>query len=246
MIQNSKLKNAPLKEVILEVTWEENIDEFGNKFDKGFELAQGSFSEKIKPSFPIHKKLTTNNQTINFGTPIHQYWTEEAEWPVIQHGQGILTINQVEEKYTWEEFKNLVLNIIEELHKSYNYPLKFNSITLEYLDAFDLNRETNIFNFIEDNLQTSVNTRYELPGKLSNIKINRRYTQEDGSWLNINISDAVNNLNDNYAIIMLTTATKEITTENDIFEKELDALHDLCSNVFKTILDKKFYGSLNQ
>ncbi|MFV8327526.1 hypothetical protein, partial [Flavobacterium sp. ZS1P14] len=53
----NKLKNAPLKEVIVEISWEENVDEFGNKFDLGFELAQGKFSEIIKPWFPIHKKL---------------------------------------------------------------------------------------------------------------------------------------------------------------------------------------------
>lgn len=244
-MQNNKLKNAPLKEVILEVTWEESIDEFGNKFDKGFELAQGSFFEKIKSSFPIHKKLTNNNQSLIYGNPIHQYWTQETEWPVIQHGQGILTINQVEEKYTWNDFKDLVIVIIEELNKSYSSLLKFNSITLEYLDAFDLNKETDLFNFIENKLQTSVNTKYELPGELSNIKINRRYTQPNGAWLDINISDAVNNIDDNNAIIMLTTATKEITKECEIFN-ELESLHDLCSNVFKTILDKQFYGSLNQ
>lgn len=245
MIRNTKLKNAPLKEVILEVTWEENIDEFGNKLDKGFELAQGSFFEKIKSSFPIHKKLTNINQVQNYGDPIHQYWTEETEWPVIQHGQGILTINQVEEKYTWKDFKHLILNVIGKLTESYSSTLNFNTITLEYLDAFDLDKETNIFNFIEDKLQTSVNTKYKLPGQLSNIKINRRYIQDNGSFLNINISDAVNNLDENNAIIMLTTATQEIINK-DLFEEELESLHDLCSNVFKTILDKEFYGNLNQ
>ena len=56
MTQNKKLKNAPLKEVILEIHWDGNIDDFGNKFDEGFELSQGAFFEKIKSSFPIYKK----------------------------------------------------------------------------------------------------------------------------------------------------------------------------------------------
>jgi uncharacterized protein (TIGR04255 family) len=244
MSHNNKLKNAPLKEVILEINWEENVDEFGNKFDLGFELAQGKFSEIIKPHFPIHKKLYNSNQQPIYGIPIHQYWTDELEWPVIQHGQGILTINQTEEKYTWTDFKKLILMTINFLKNSYENNITINRISLEYLDAFDMN-DFNSSSFIENNLQTSIKTKYDLPGKLSNIKINRNYIQKDGTHLNINISDAVNNSTNKDAVIMLTSAIKENADVNQDFENNLEDLHNLCSKVFKTILDKNYYGSLN-
>ena len=244
MSHNNKLKNAPLKEVILEINWEENVDEFGNKFDLGFELAQGKFSEIIKSNFPIHKKLYNTNQSLLYGIPVHQYWTDELEWPVIQHGQGILTINQTEEKYTWTDFKKLILMTIDFLKTSYENNIIINKISLEYLDAFDMN-DIESFAFIENNLQTSINTKYELPGKLSNIKINRNYIQNDGTHLNINISDAINNSTNKDAVIMLTSAIKESTDVNENFENNLEDLHNLCSSVFKTILDKDYYGSLN-
>ena len=244
MIHNNKLKNAPLKEVILEIIWEENVDEFGNKFDLGFELAQGKFSDIIKPNFPIHKKLFNSNQQPFYGVPVHQYWTDELEWPVIQHGQGILTINQTEEKYTWTDFKKLILTTIASLKSSYENNIIINRISLEYLDAFEMN-DIDSLSFIENNLQTSIETKYNLPGELSNIRINRNYIQNDGTHLNINISDAVNNSTNTGAVIMVTSAIKENADINQDFEENLEDLHNLCSKVFKTILDKNYYGSLN-
>lgn len=244
MSHDNKLKNAPLKEVILEINWEENVDEFGNKFDLGFELAQGKFSEIIKAHFPIHKKLYNSNQQPFYGIPVHQYWTDELEWPVIQHGQGILTINQTEEKYTWASFKILILMAIDFLKNSYENNITINRISLEYLDAFDMN-DIDSLSFIENNLQTSIKNKYELPGKLTNIKINRNYIQNDGTHLNINISDAVNNSTNTDAVIMVTSAIKENVDVNQNFENNLEELHNLCSKVFKTILDKHYYGSLN-
>lgn len=244
MSSNGKLKLAPLKEVILEIKWEEDVDEFGNKIDLGFELAQGKFSQIIKPSFPIHKKLHNPNQQLEFGTPIHQYWSDELEWPVIQHGQGILTINQTEENYTWQDFKKLIINTIAWLKESYENEITINKISLEYLDAFDMN-ESNSLLFIQNNLQTSVKTNYELPGELSNINISRNYIQKDGTHLNINITDAVNNLTNGNAVIMLTSAIKDKENVSVDFENDLENLHIICSTVFKTILNKDYYGSLS-
>lgn len=248
MTKNSKLKNAPLQEVILEIRWEGNMDDFGNKYDAGFELAQGTFYERIKKSFPVHKKLTTTTQSLGFGYPIHQYWTNETEWPVIQHGQGVLTINQIEEKYTWNRFRELTLEVISSLKESYNDKITINYISLEYLDAFDINDTNNysVFKFIESNLQTSIDTKYKLPGTLSNIQINRRYLQEDGTILHLNISDALNNISNSKAVIMVTTASKNNMVDNANFEESLDTLHSICSLVFKSVLEKEFYGSLNQ
>ncbi|MFV8328502.1 TIGR04255 family protein [Flavobacterium sp. ZS1P14] len=176
--------------------------------------------------------------------PVHQYWTDELEWPVIQHGQGIVTINQTEEKYTWNDFKKLILETIDFLKSSYENEITINRISLEYVDAFDMS-DFESLSFIENNLQTSIKTKYDLPGKLTNIKINRNYIQDDGTYLNINITDAVNNSTNKDAVVMITSAIKEIADLNNNFENNLEVLHNVCSEVFKAILDKDYYGSFN-
>ena len=142
------------------------------------------------------------------------------------------------------EFKELVLKTIYFLKTIYENNITINKISLEYLDAFDMNDNDSI-SFIENNLQTSIKSKYDIPGKLTNIKINRNYIQNDGTYLNINISDAVNNSTNTDAVILVTSAIRENDELNLDIEKNLDDLHNHCSQVFKTILDKDYYGSLN-
>jgi uncharacterized protein (TIGR04255 family) len=152
-MSSQKLKYAPLKEVIFEIHWDSNIDGLGMHVDNGFDLAQGKFSEKIKPNFPLHKKLIPEGAPIKiFGTPMHQYWTAEFKWPVIQHGPGMMAINEVEVGYEWKNsFKPLIIENVGKLVTSYDVPLKINKIKLQYVDAWDVENE-NTVDFLKLNL----------------------------------------------------------------------------------------------
>lgn len=70
-MSSTKLKNAPLKEVIFELFWDCSIDGTGLQIDEGFDLAQGVFSNQLKSDFPVHKKLIPENIPFKvFGAPI--------------------------------------------------------------------------------------------------------------------------------------------------------------------------------
>ena len=55
-MSKNKLKNAPLKEVIFELRWESTLDDSGNPYDPGYDLAQGKFADRLHSEFPVHKK----------------------------------------------------------------------------------------------------------------------------------------------------------------------------------------------
>ncbi len=118
MSVDDKLKNAPLQEVVFEINWRSQSDDFGNEFDLGFDLAQGKFAEYIHELFPVHKRPNTMQQLPEFGQPVHQYWTDEGVLPVVHHGPGILTIHQVEQNYIWKDFRKLIDRIIKQLTRS--------------------------------------------------------------------------------------------------------------------------------
>lgn len=242
-MSNKKLLKAPLQEVILELNWEESIDEAGNQVDFSFELAQGKFAQNIKSHLPVHKKII-NGQTV-FGKPVHQYWADEFQWPVVQHGPGVLTINQTEEKYIWKDFQSLIDRTIQSLYLSYDNKITINRISLEYVDAFNLDKIEPI-NFTQNNLQTSISSKYEIPGSLNNFNLTRSYIQEDASLLTINITDAINNLTNEKAIILATSISKEADVLNELINDWLETSHDICSTIFKNILEPNFYGNLNK
>lgn len=100
----SKLPNAPLQEVIFEIRWALMPGkESGQIIDEGFELASGRLSTILEERFPYYKRIISQNipdQLMHYNV-VHQYWSGENKWPVIQLGPGIFTINCTDEEYFW-------------------------------------------------------------------------------------------------------------------------------------------------
>ncbi len=247
MEQIEKLKNAPLQEVAFEMRLASQLDDFGNKIDLGFEVAQGIFAKEIREQFPIHKKTQSSPQQISsFGTPIHQYWRAERELPLVQHGQGILSVHQDGTNYIWADFKKLAIQTIQTLTESYlnaDSPAHAETISIDYLNAFDI-YEGSVGDFIKAKLQTNVSDPQPIFGRLKSIEINRSYLQEDGSILTIRIQNAVKTETQAPAILLLISASisgKKIEKE---LSTSLEKLHTLCSQTFKNILNKSYYDEL--
>ena len=195
-MSKAKLKNAPLKEVIFELHWECSMKFPGMQIDTGYDLAQGKFAERLKPDFPVHKQLIPDGIPLKpFGVPLQQYWKRELTWPVIQHGQGMIAVNEVEQGYVWENsYKSLVLKAIEQIIECYEEKLIFNRVKLQYIDAWDLD-DNSPFEFIEQNLQTKITAPYQKPGRLRNINILQVFELEDKTSMQLNITNGINNQN---------------------------------------------------
>ncbi|MDN3658941.1 TIGR04255 family protein [Ferruginibacter paludis] len=246
-MSQAKLKNAPLKEVIFELHWTSNLENATVQVDEGFDLAQGKFAEKVKSKYPVHKKMVPDGIPFKvFGTPLHQYWTGEFRWPAVQHGLGLLAVNDVEAGYQWEAtYKPIVLDAIEKMISSYDEPLNFNRMKLLYVDAVDVNEEHSI-PFIEANLRTNIQSNYPLPGKPKNINLFQSFELEDGSELHLTIATGVNNQNQNRSVIWTTTVEKKGSFKEHEILKWLESAHTAASNMFKNMLNPDFYASLDR
>lgn len=246
-MSSAKLKNAPLKEVIFELHWECPIDSTGNPYDAGFDLAQGKFAERIKPEFPVHKKLIPDGAPVKiFGAPMHQYWKGEFNWPVIQHGQGMIAVNDVEFGYEWENsYKPLVMKSINHLLASYEEDLVFVRAKLQYIDAWDLNGISPI-DFTAENLQTEIRNGYDLPGILRSFNIQQNFSLSDNSIMSLNIANGVNNKNQQPSVIWTTTVEKQSKMSVEDVLDWLENAHQASSTIFKKMLNSEFYASLDR
>lgn len=243
---SAKLKNAPLKEVIFELHWECHIDNAGVLVDKGFDLGQGKFADKLKPDFSIHRKLIPDGSPLKiFGAPLHQYWKEEFKWPVVQHGQGMIAINDVEQGYDWSNsFKPLIIKTIQSLIDSYEEQLKFNRVVLQYIDACDMEK-MDPFDFMVQNLQTNLIANYPLPGTLRSFNIQQSFNLNDLSILNLNISNGINNQNQKQSAVWTTTVEKQAAMSFEQIIDWIEFAHTTSSEMFKKMLNPSFYASLD-
>jgi uncharacterized protein (TIGR04255 family) len=246
-MSNTKLKNAPLKEVIFELFWNCSIDGTGMQVDEGFDLAQGIFSNKLKSQFPVHRKLIPENIPFKvFGAPIHQYWKGQMQWPVVQHGQGMIAINETEKGYVWEEtFKPTIITIIKQLVESYDRKLTFNKCRLQYINAWELIDQEPI-NFVRENLQTQISTEYPTPGIHSGFNIQSTFQLEQETQMALTITNGINNQNQNKSVIWTTLVEKNSKMHREDVINWIGFAHDHTSAIFKQILNPDFYASLDQ
>lgn len=246
-MSKAKLKNAPLKEVIFELHWECSMKFPGMQIDTGYDLAQGKFAERLKPDFPVHKQLIPDGIPLKpFGVPLHQYWKRELTWPVIQHGQGMIAVNEVEQGYVWENsYKSLVLKAIEQIIECYEEKLIFNRVKLQYIDAWDLD-DNSPFEFIEQNLQTKITAPYQKPGRLRNINILQVFELEDKTSMQLNITNGINNQNQKQSVIWTTTTEKLGKFSEQEIVGWLEMAHTETSNMFIKMLKPEFYAYLDE
>ncbi len=243
----TKLKNAPLKEVIFELHWHGEPDASGMPVDSGFELALGKFADKLKNTYPLHKRLIPDGAPLKvFGAPIHQYWKDEFVWPVVQHGQGILAINETGEGYEWAKtYKPAVLEAVNLLVSSYEDIPRFRRMKLQYIDAYDVEDVDPIL-FMKKNLQTSLTAAFSHPGKLRNFNVSQIFELEDGSMMHLNITNGINNQNQKSSIIWTTTVEKSYNFTIEEIGPWLEEAHSATSAMFKNMLNPEFYASLDR
>jgi uncharacterized protein (TIGR04255 family) len=245
-MSKSKLKNAPLKEVIFELFWEGELNQMGFPIDIGFDLAQGKFADRLKSTFPLHRKVIPDGAPVQvFGSPLHQYWKGEFQWPVVQHGPGMIAINDTEVGYVWEDlYKPTLIHTIEALCDSYEYPLPFNRAKLQYIDAYDI-ADGDVKKFIEHNLRTQVTTQYPQPGQLINLQLFQSFVLENGSEMQLKISSGINNKNQMPSVIWTTAVQKATNFSPPELFQWLDEAHTATSDMFRTMLNPDFYASLD-
>ena len=244
-----KLKNAPLKEAIFELFWRLPLDQKKFPYDPDFDLAQGKFDDLIKQYFPIHKRTLPAGVNIKiYPKPIHQYWSAELTWPVIQFGPGILTLNDTESNYEWSNFSRNIEIALEGLIRSYKKELPFNRISLRYIDSIDMPDEiTDQREYISTNFLTKIINNYDVPGSLSDLNINQVFSLDDQTKLNINIQTAKNNFNKKKAIVWITGAEKKIEglTKEEI-ANWASKNHNVLSKTFVNMLNPDFYAAFDR
>jgi uncharacterized protein (TIGR04255 family) len=236
-----KLKNAPLKEVIFELLWRVPPDHRGVHVDRGFDLAVGKFHHGIAKEFPITRRVVPPGVNI-YPKPVFQFWKGAAIFPVVQLGPGILSVNDTDKNYTWEDFRSNVTKAIDLLINSYGSTLSFNICRLQYMDAVDLNiPDEGIEDYIAKNHLTSIKSEYKLPGKFKNLSIVQTRELEDASTLNVNITTARNNLKKVRSVIWKTQIERKGNTTSDSVISWLDNSHNNASKVFVMMLNQEYY-----
>lgn len=147
----SKLPNAPLVEVILELRWTIKDQAGLTKY----KYLAGDIYNKLNKSYPYRENIHPPEIPLEIliNKPEHRYREAEKEYPLIQVGPGVITLNTIDEKYFWKDFSLRAKEYFETFLTVYPESDKesFKPVII-YVDffPFDFNK-TNVNQYINEN-----------------------------------------------------------------------------------------------
>ena len=160
------LKNKPLVEAIFELRW--NLKEVGEgiKVDPHYKILVGSLYSKLKDEYPYHEPLPAASLPDDMAGYVvqHRFRKGENDWPLVQIGPGILTVNDTA-GYIWEDFEAKIMSAVSSLFESYpdSAQLTINNLLLRYIDAVTFDYQTNsIFKFLSEHMKTGIDLHPKL------------------------------------------------------------------------------------
>src|SRR4030043_2007896 len=134
------LKNKPLSEAIFELKWKLQEIRESIRIDPHYKILVGSLFSKLREDYPYHEMLPAASIPDDIAGHViqHRFRKGKAEWPLLQIGPGILTVNDTE-GYIWEEFEQKIIQAAKDFFEIYPEPetLKIKSLLLRYIDAVE-------------------------------------------------------------------------------------------------------------
>ncbi len=155
----SKLPKAPLIEVIFEIRWTVT----GQKEFQEAQYLHGDLYPLLKEKFPFRE--ITQNLPVEFfaNLPTHRFRTAANDYPLVQVGPGIVTVNTVDSKYFWDEFEMLILEVVNVLGTVYSFKENHNArLVLQYIDLLS-------FDFDKGDILRGVTQNFVFDAKLMDI-----------------------------------------------------------------------------
>ncbi len=236
-----------LAEAIFEFHWQLAGDN-GENLDPKYSFLPGQFQSSLSAMYPITKSLPTIKippEMVPWHVQ-HQFMKKEDSFPIIQLGNGILTVNQNGQGYSWEEYKSEVqfaLDSFKSVHpEAYNKPLKLNLWYRNTIDFDYLSEPT--MKFMADNL----NTLLKINSPIENLK------KDIDSPISLGLNIAYEFSNPKGVLVISINTGKNSEEENLIvldikFISEIKHLDDTeymtwLESAHKNCVEKVFFGLL--
>jgi uncharacterized protein (TIGR04255 family) len=234
----SKLPQAPLIEVIFELRWTITPQE-----TQEIQYLHGDLYPLIKDEYPFRETLQTFPIEFLLNAPTHRFRKAANDYPLVQIGPGLLTINTIDSKYFWEDYEEKILDAIGKLQRVYTFKESHSiRLVLQYIDLvnFDFERE-DIISFLKENLNVVVSQEfYSQKPVTKGLAINFIFENELGT-LNVSFNRGKNLKNEEGIAIQTNITSHEVNVRTMDVKNWLEKAHELCSQLFKQMTKGKLY-----
>ena len=153
------LKKKPLVEAILEIRWDLQ-GPLNMQVDPHYKILLGRLFDRLSSEYKTHQALSTASIPDEMAGYMvqHQFRIRENDWPLVQVGPGIITLNETT-AYTWNDFGNRARKVVSEFYSAYpgKESLRVNNLLLRYINAieFDYEKES-LVKFLNEKMSVAI------------------------------------------------------------------------------------------
>jgi uncharacterized protein (TIGR04255 family) len=168
----AELKNKPLIEAIFELRWHiAGLDDGFPERDPKYSVLPGQLFDRLQSEYPVHEELPSVAMSVPVPYLVqHRYRKDHDEWPLVQLGPGIVTLNETV-GYSWPDFASRIGALVAALSDAYPELPQPVGLLLRYQNgmAFDFDND-DCLEFLRDKMGVtlSLNTGMFESGIVSN------------------------------------------------------------------------------
>jgi uncharacterized protein (TIGR04255 family) len=239
----SKLPQAPLIEVIFELRWTITPHD-----TQEIQYLHGDLYPLIKDEYPFRETLQALPIEFLLNAPTHRFRTAANDYPLVQIGPGVLTVNTIDAKYFWEDYEKKILDAIGKIQTVYKFKESNRiKLVLQYIDLinFDFERE-DIIEFLKENLSVVVSQQFYNPQPITKgLALNFTFENDLGT-LNVSFNRGKNLKNEEGIAIQTNLTSYESNIKSMDVRTWLESAHELCSQLFKQMTKGKLYEEFSR
>jgi uncharacterized protein (TIGR04255 family) len=239
----SNLPNAPLIEVIFEIRWVLSNNDDLTKC----QYLYGDLYALIKKDYPYREASNNSNSPfpINLAVP-YRFRIAINEYPLVQVGPGLLTLNTIDSSYDWKTFESQIISLSEAFLESYSFRSEQRiTISLQYFDLFKFNFENdNIIDFVSKNLNINIQHNFVQQVNPNNFNFGLNYKTDLGT-LNILLNKGKANNNSEGLVMQTGLYQEDVIPEISSIKEWVKKSHNYNSRLFKNITKGNLYNSFN-
>jgi uncharacterized protein (TIGR04255 family) len=186
------LKHKPLVEAIFEVRWAMMAMPMGGatlpalppgfaqlqavmqppgQIDPSFQITLARMVDRLQGDYPKYERLPSALVPDGLLPNVAQHRIRDnEEWPLVQIGPGILTVNDTN-KYTWDDFRPRCVKVFTTLTQSHPRwkEVRVSGLTLRYIDAIEFDYQQNdVCDFLKQKMGLSFGLP---PGMFEEIEV---------------------------------------------------------------------------
>jgi uncharacterized protein (TIGR04255 family) len=244
------LSQAPLLETVFQTRWAAPEPEDGHPHTALHTLLLGAAQRE---GFPVLEQINEAYTNVPH-VPTWRLRPTEGDWPVLQIGVGVLTVNQGREGYDWKRFKAATLSAFEMLLRTRLLEADaapFVGLELTYFDGFPFEGGETIEQFLRKKMWLRFGTPTEFlkrEGLKPAIKSARLAFELDSTEpegvLTIEVRDS--SFSSGGGLLMQTVVRslgERMSYTADGVSNWLEAAHELQRHAFKTLIQPTYMRS---